>query len=342
MEINPFHNGHKYFLQQVRKRYPNAFVIVAISTTISQRGEITVLSKVNKTKILLDNNVDLVIEMPIVATNQGGHFFALETVKALDLLNVDLLIFGSESNDKDMLNCLDVKKGDFKEGINKNLKDIKSNDILGISYIQAIKELKSNMEFELIKREGADYNSNKLSEGIISATAIRNNYSEDIRNFMPKQSFENMFLVNQENLINLLKVNLINLKDYEKIFLSENGELINKIKKNINTDFNTLMELAQNCSDKNNSKYKFMRLFINIMFDIRNEDKKTLEKNNKYKVLGFNNKYSKFIKGNEKLFLSYKEDVEIYKVNDRIDKILNIYYPDFIDFNDNYKKPIIK
>ncbi len=342
MEVNPFHNGHKYFLEEVRRRYPNDFVIVVISTTISQRGEISVLSKFNKTKILLDNNVDLVIEMPIVGTNQGGSFFAFETVKALDLLGVDLLIFGSESADKDMLSSIDLNKSTFKEGLNRNLKDIKSNDILGISYIKAIKQLNSKMTYELIKRSGEDYNSNKLSGNIISATAIRNNYGKEIKTYLPKNSFENMFLIDQKHLINLLKVNIINLKNKNEIFLSENGELINKVKKNMNDEFDSLIQLAKKCSDKNNSKYKFMRLFINIIFDIRNKDKKTLEENSKYKVLGFNNNYSKFIKGNENLFLSYKEEVETYKINDKIDKILNVYYPDFIDFNDNYKKPIIK
>ncbi len=342
MEVNPFHNGHKHFIEEVRKKHPEDFLIVVISTTISQRGEISVLSKMNKTKLLLDNKVDLVIEMPIVATNQGGSHFAFETVKALDLLGVELIMFGSESNDKKMLSSIDIKKENFKEGINKNLDNIKSNDILGISYIKAIKELNSSMEFELVKREGSDYNSQNIDSNIISATAIRNNYSEDIKDYMPSFSYENMFLIDQSYLINLLKVNLISIKDQHNIFLSENGELINKIKKNIDKDYNNLLELAQKCSDKNNSKYKFMRVFMNIIFDIRIEDKINLGENDKYKVLGFNKKYSKFIKGNDNLFLSYKEATKTYEINDKIDKILSVFYPEYINYKENYIKPIIK
>ncbi len=342
MEVNPFHNGHKHFIKEIRKRYPEDFLIVVISTTISQRGEISVLSKMNKAQLLIDNKVDLVIEMPLVATNQGGTHFAYETVKALDLLGVELIIFGSESNDKKMLRSIDIKKEEFKEGINKNLDNIKSNDILGISYIKAIKELKRPIDFELVKREGSDYNSKNIDSKIISATAIRNNYGKDMKNYMPIFSYENMFLINQSYLINLLKIKLIALKDQSTIFLSENGELINKIKKNIGGDYNDLLELAQKCSDKNNSKYKFMRVFMNVIFDIRIDDKIELDKNDKYKVLGFNKKYSKFIKGNPNLFLSYKNASKTYEINDKVDKILSILYPSHINYKENYIKPIIK
>ncbi len=342
MEVNPFHNGHKYFLEEIRKRYPDDFIVVVISTTISQRGEISVLSKMSKTNILVDNNVDLVVEMPIVATTQGGEYFAYETVKALDKLGIELLIFGSESNDKNMLSKCDVQREGFKNGINRNLKNIKSNDILGISYVKAIKKINSSIDFELVKREGTDYNSNDINSSIISATAIRNNYGKNIIEFLPKYSFENMFLIDQKPLLDLLKINLINIKRKEDIFLSENGELINKAKKNMEKDFETLLDFAKICSDKNNSKYKFMRLFISVIFDIRIDDKKILEENEKYKVLGFNKKYSKFIKNNASLFLSYKERTKAYDINDKVDKILNVFYPEDINYKENYIKPIIK
>ncbi len=342
MEINPFHNGHKYFLDKIRKKHPNDFIIVVISTTISQRGEFSVLSKKIKTEILLENGADLVVELPTICVNQGGEYFAFESVKALDLLYVDLLIFGSESNDKKMLENFNVKKSSFKLGINKNLDKIKSNDILGISYVNAIKKLGSKMEFETIKRKGSDYNSTVIDSNIISATAIRNNYSKDIEKFLDQKAYKNIYFLDQKIFINLLKTRLINLKKQEEIFLSEDGELINRVLRFINKEYNSLFDLAKICSNKNNSKYKFMRLFINVIFDIRNNDKKEMQKNNKYKVLGFNKKYSKFIKNNKNLFLTYKDAPTTYLINDRVDKTLEVYFPNLIKSIDNYNKPIIK
>lgn len=347
MEINPFHNGHKYFLKTIRKKYPDDLLVTVISSTISQRGEVSVLNKKVKTKLLLENGVDIVLELPMVYTNQGGKYFAYESVKALDLLGVDLLIFGSEKADIKYLENFNYEKETFKNGYNTKLNNLQSNDILGIGYINAIRDLNSKMNFEVIKRSGATYNSLELKGDIASATSIRENLKKgkDVSKYLEKYSLENMELISYEKLFELLMFSLIRIKNKEDIFLSENGELINKINKNIKTykDKN-LINFSLACSDKNNSKYKFMRIFINIILDVRKEDMLEIKKEKaKYNVLGFNNRASKYIKENEKhLFMSYKNKTKAYEFNEKIDKILENYYPKIINNQDNYKEPIIK
>ena len=41
-----------------------AIIIAIISTNFTQRGDISIINKWNKTNICLDNNIDLVIELP--------------------------------------------------------------------------------------------------------------------------------------------------------------------------------------------------------------------------------------------------------------------------------------
>ena len=97
MEINPFHNGHEYFLSQIPKG-ENDILVAVISSTIMQRGEFSVLNKHDKAEILLNNNVDIVIELPAVFSNQGGLFFAKSAIEHLKELNVTDLYFGSETS----------------------------------------------------------------------------------------------------------------------------------------------------------------------------------------------------------------------------------------------------
>ena len=37
-EYNPFHNGHKYMLKQIREQFPQEPIIICLSGSITQRG----------------------------------------------------------------------------------------------------------------------------------------------------------------------------------------------------------------------------------------------------------------------------------------------------------------
>ena len=62
-EYNPFHNGHKYLIDEARKR--GAEIIVAVmSGNFVQRGDTAIISKFSRTKQALECGVDLVVELP--------------------------------------------------------------------------------------------------------------------------------------------------------------------------------------------------------------------------------------------------------------------------------------
>ena len=58
-EYNPFHNGHLYNIEKIKELYPDSLLILVLNGYFTQRGTISVLSKEDKTKISLDNNIDI-------------------------------------------------------------------------------------------------------------------------------------------------------------------------------------------------------------------------------------------------------------------------------------------
>ena len=62
-EYNPFHLGHKYQIDSLKKKI-DTFVVVIMSGNFVQRGEISILDKYQRAKIAVKNGVDLVIELP--------------------------------------------------------------------------------------------------------------------------------------------------------------------------------------------------------------------------------------------------------------------------------------
>ena len=98
-EYNPFHNGHLYHLNKVKEMFPDYTIILVMSGNFTERGDMSIINKWDKTDIALHYGVDLVIELPFVFASQSADIFARGSIQILNSLNVDYLVFGSESND---------------------------------------------------------------------------------------------------------------------------------------------------------------------------------------------------------------------------------------------------
>ncbi|MBN2839023.1 MAG: nucleotidyltransferase family protein, partial [Fusobacteriaceae bacterium] len=96
VEYNPFHNGHKYHLEKARELTGAEVVIACMSGNFLQRGEPSLFNKWVKTEMALLNGVDLVVELPTFYSNDSAEFFAKGSIRILDLLKVDNIVFGSE------------------------------------------------------------------------------------------------------------------------------------------------------------------------------------------------------------------------------------------------------
>ena len=166
-EYNPLHNGHLYHINKIKEKYPNSLLVLVLNGYFLQRGEVSIISKYDKTLLALEYGVDIVISLPTLYGVQSADTFADTSIKLLNYLKVSRIIFGSETNDIDKLTLLAKKsleldesedlKETLKSGINyptalsKVINEsftYNSNDLLGICYIKSI--IKNNFNIKTI------------------------------------------------------------------------------------------------------------------------------------------------------------------------------------------------
>lgn len=202
-EYNPFHNGHKYHLEEAKKVSGATHTIAVMSGNFLQRGEPAITDKWHRAEMAVKEGVDLVLELPFVYACNTAELFAYGAVSMLHHLKaVDSLCFGSE--DGSLENLIKISKTLLKEpasyrtmlkfylaeGLPYPLARSKAliqyfdddnlayllqspNNILGIEYVKALLKLDSTIRPLTIKRIKADYHSTEIEGNICSATAIR-------------------------------------------------------------------------------------------------------------------------------------------------------------------------
>lgn len=313
-EYNPFHNGHLYHINKIKEMYPDSLIILILNGYFLERGNISILSKEDKTKIALNNQIDIILELPFVYGTQSADTFAYESIKLLNKFNCTKLVFGSESNNINLLKNIVQKqctkeydnlvKSYLDQGLNyptalaKALKikeDIfKPNDLLGISYIKAINETKSKIIPITIKRTN-DYHDLNSNDEIISADNIRNKITnnEDITPYLPTEVKPLINYINEDKLFELLKFKIITEKDLS-IYLDVDEGIEYRLKKQI-INANTLDEYINSIKTKRYTINKINRMLIHILVGLTKEDKNILE-SNYLKILGFNDTGKKYIK----------------------------------------------
>lgn len=123
-EYNPFHNGHLYHLQKTKKITPNNYIICLMNGNFMQRGMPAVTDKWSRTKMALENGVDLVLELPLVYGIRSAEYFAEGSILTLASTGiVDSIVFGSEvGNIKSLTSIASIladEPEDFKEFLQK-------------------------------------------------------------------------------------------------------------------------------------------------------------------------------------------------------------------------------
>ena len=102
-EYNPFHNGHKYQLEQIKRQTSADYIVVAMSGNFVQRGEPAIIDKYERTRMALLSGADLVLELPSVFATASAEFFARGGVSVLKNTGVvDTLCYGVESVDHEL------------------------------------------------------------------------------------------------------------------------------------------------------------------------------------------------------------------------------------------------
>ena len=199
-EYNPFHSGHAYHLKMTRQQTGCDYVVVCMDGSYTQRGTAACLSKWDRARMALNCGADAVFELPALFAVRTADVFALGGVGVLGGIGVDVLSFGSEVDDADLLARLadlrDHEPEEVRSAIRKNL-DLgmsharawgaaaaehlnlppellnSPNLTLGTEYIRAIRRLDLSMQINPVARLGQYHDTSLNAEGFASATAIR-------------------------------------------------------------------------------------------------------------------------------------------------------------------------
>ena len=212
-EFNPFHNGHRYLVDEARRHFGEDTCIIALmSGNYTQRGDVAVADKFTRAAAAVAGGVDLVLEIPFPFSASSAEFFANAGVSmAASLGIVDALAFGSESGDLEALSevAAGLLSPAFDEALQKALSAFPEcghpalvqrtyaalygeagaallsdpNNILAIRYLVANRGLSTPLEVFTVKRRGG-YHDPSLGE-YASASAIRHALTVDRESASP-------------------------------------------------------------------------------------------------------------------------------------------------------------
>ena len=285
-EFNPFHNGHKYLLEQAK-----GLKIVAMSGNCMQRGEPAIVDKWIRAQMALENGADLVVELPFLVSVQAADFFGQGAVDILARLGIDTLAFGTEEVlDYQKIADLYAERGQEMKFFMENLPDSLSypqktqamwkefacldfsgdtpNHVLALAYAKAV--ARHNIKLHPIQRQGAGYHSVDKDVDFASATALRQHQNDQdfLERFMPSAKlFENASKVNWEDYYPLLRYQILSNPDLTNIY-QVNQEMAVRIKDAIKTA-QSMEELVEAVATKRYTKARVRRLLTYILVQAR-------------------------------------------------------------------------
>lgn len=210
-EFNPFHNGHKYLIDSVKK--DGDTVVCVMSGNFVQRAEPSIFPKAYRVKAALQNGADIVLELPMVYATASAEIFSKNAIRILCEFGCDTICFGTENADTETL----VKAGkvlnssEFETELKKELSseknyavarqkafekfnievDISSpNNILALEYTKAVLKNYKNVKINAVTRAGAFHDSIVPKDNMASASYIREliKNGESFENFVPENT----------------------------------------------------------------------------------------------------------------------------------------------------------
>ncbi len=309
-EYNPFHNGHLYQINKIREKYKDATIVVVCSSSFTQRGDTSILNKFDKTKVALNNGVNLVVELPYAYSTQSSDIFASAAIKILNYLKVDTICFGTERDSIDEIKkCADTQLNNpkydkivkeqldlginYPTALNKALKKLigieitEPNDLLALSYIKEIIKNKYNIEIFSIKRTN-DFHDINSNEMIVSASNIRNKLINniDIKDKVPSDVYEILKNIKFNNkYFEFLKYKINSESDLEK-YLDVDEGLSSRIRNSIDKS-NSLEELIQNIKTKRYTYNKISRMLNHILCSFTKDERDQVKTIEYIRILGF-------------------------------------------------------
>lgn len=328
VEYNPFHNGHRYHLEQARLQSQADVVICAMSGNFLQRGEAAIIDKWQRSNSALQNGADIVLELPFEWAVQSADYFAQGGVNMLAAIGCESLCFGTDNQEKidyqrlgqvlhqnhQQLKQLFHQMADEKLSYAENMirvfqaletdipfDDSQPNHILGLSYAKANNQLANPMKLLAIERKNSGYHDEAFTSGsIASATAIRRGAfrGEEITPYVPTSSLVHLEeqKVCLEDYFPYLKFRLLtmDLADLKKIYQMEEGLAV-RMKKNI-ARCNSYESFVNQMKSKRYSQTRIQRLLIYCLLNVQESEIKKFWQNPSLRVLGFTENGQRYLK----------------------------------------------
>lgn len=312
-EYNPFHKGHLYHINKAKELTNCDVLIIVMSGHFMQRGEPAIVDKWKRTQAALENGVDIVIELPYIASVQDASRFANHAVNLLNIAGCTDIVFGSESNDLEFMQeiaDLPINVDHLKESLKTGMSfpqaynlihgPFHPNDILGIAYLKAMKG--TAIKAHSIQRTNA-YHSENINEEIASASAIRKALFNQ-QNIDDQSPMKDVLLNSELNQLSLfypyLRLKLLTSpKDLLKdIFLMSEGlenHLIKHAKNN--EQFDSFMTDVIN---KRYTRARIQRTLVHLLTHTTKIEVEKLPPLNTLRILGLNQIGQAYLKSLDK------------------------------------------
>lgn len=378
-EYNPFHNGHKYQIEQIKKSYDA--VIVIMSSSFTQRGIPAIIDKFTRAEIAISEGADIVLELPVIFSSSNAEIFskgAIGILKNIDFINA--LYFGTEDPLDKILNISEKIKNS-RDIIDKKIREYlssgnsfltareksldflnedeklilkKPNNILAFEYIKALDFYNSDIEPKNIIRYKSNHNSHKSSENYSSGSNIRflalNERLDICCDFMPYLSslaLKNKKLNFYNNYFNIFKFKVLENKiNYYEYFDFEKG-LDDRFKKYL--FHNNIDDFISDVSTKRYTKSRISRLINNIILDIKKDFVLSSMGVQYFRVLALSETGGKLIKNDNrfirkfsKIFNEYDEKIKLIAEKEIFATNLYNMYTNNIYNEDYIKSPYYK
>lgn len=307
-EYNPFHKGHHYQIEQIRKQTDADVIVVAMSGNFVQRGEPAIENKWHRAKMALENGADLILELPTLSSTQATDWFAAGGVGILHAAKCHEIAFGVEDIRIDYQVAFeewislqarikeDVTNDEMKSltyanrlsliskenfGENSPLYQLmqQPNQQLGFAYVKEILSRNLPMKFLTIERMGNGHLDELLLEGqFASGTALRKQLVKVERNYqlyaqLPylEEVSSNEYRNNWEQYWMLLKYQIerSSLEELRTIYQMDEG-MEYRFKKCL-PQANSFHEFIQLLKNKRWTWARLQRLCIYVLLGITNE-----------------------------------------------------------------------
>ncbi len=321
-EYNPFHNGHKHQIDCIKENSDNA-VVAIMSGNFTQRGDIAIIDKFQRSKIAVETGVDLVVELPTVYATSGAESFARGGVQLADALGcTKKLCFSTEESNTDLLRKVaeafenpklndEIKKNmilgnyypqaverAFETIYSKRFAEVvnKPNNTLAVEYIKILKN--TNIEPFITERIGTGHDETVCNGDITSGSNLRKMIlegNEDIYKYIPKvngEIFNNPACIYNLEKAVLLKLRTMSIDDISQLPDVTEGlenRIYNAVRKAVSLD-----ELLTAVKTKRYTLARLRRIIICALLGIKAHMPK--EAVPYIRVLAFNKKGQELMK----------------------------------------------